>query len=177
MSSRKSLSEASGTVFMGKNLVNQFDNERLLLNNALKEKEINEINAKKKELTKAKQEEILEKVNTIELVPWGNRVVIVKYPENPYRQIVSKGGILIPDKVAIKNDQTGEEQYLEEGIVCGKIIEVGPDCKQVRVGDDVFYQKNTSYPIPFMNMGYVQTSEPQLLTIIAEGLKERLNIK
>lgn len=160
---------------------NPIMDDSLLIGNASKrlkdEKEFKEISEKKVELAKLKQEEILAKVATLELVPWGNRVLILKYPENPYKQIISKGGIFIPDNINFKNPESGEADKLEEGIVCGKVIEVGPDCKQVLPGDDVFYQLNTTYPIPFMGMGYTQTSEPQLLTIIAEGLKKRFNME
>lgn len=173
----KSLSEAGGKFYMGKNLGVDINDDSLLIGNLSKKKELEEIQAKRVELGKLKQEEILAKVATLELVPWGNRLLILQYPENPYRQIVSKGGIFIPENINFKNPESGEIEQLEEGIVCGKVIEIGPKCEEVQVGDDVFYQKNTTYPIPFMGMGYVQTSEPQILTILAEGLKKRFNME
>jgi len=172
--------ERTGKFYYGDKTSPAMD-DSLLLENISKrvkeEKEFNDISAKKVELAKLKQDEILAKVATLELVPWGNRVLILQYPENPYKQILTKGGLFIPDNINFKNPESGEIDKLEEGIVCGKVIEVGPKCEEVVVGDDIFYQKNTTYPIPFMGMGYVQTSEPQILTILAEGLKKRFNME
>lgn len=151
--------------------------ESLLIGNASKklkeEKEFKEIAAKKVELAKAKQEEILARLETLELVPWGNRVLILPYPENPYRKIVTESGIFVDYSGGFFNPESGEQDTLAPGVICAKVIEIGPDCTYVQSGDDVFVQKNTTYPVPFMSMGYLQTSEPQILNVLAEGLKER----
>ena len=59
------------------------------------------------------------------------------------------------------------------GIGCAKVIEVGPACKYVKNGDDVFYDTRVIKPVPFMNCGYYLTNEQNLISIINEGLTER----
>lgn len=153
--------------------------ESLLIGNASKklkeEKELKEVATKKVELAQAKQAEILAKLETLELVPWGNRVLILPYPENPYRKIVTESGIFVDYSGGFFNPESGEQDTLAPGVICAQVIEVGPDCIYVQPGDDVFVQKNTTYPVPFMSMGYIQTSEPQILNVLAQGLKERFN--
>ena len=55
-------------------------------------------------------------------------------------------------------------------------LKLGPDVKHVKVGDDVYYDSRTAYPLPFMNLGYKVTSEPQIIAIINNNLKERMGM-
>jgi hypothetical protein len=55
-------------------------------------------------------------------------------------------------------------------------MEVGRDCNSVKVGDDIYYDKRSTWPIPFLGLGYISTSEPQVLAILGEKLKERFKM-
>ena len=55
----------------------------------------------------------------------------------------------------------------------GKVIEVGPETKYVREGDDVFFTKPSQTPIPFFKMGLVYLSELRVLAVVNEKLRQR----
>lgn len=154
--------------------------ESLLLENAIqKKKEIEEeeqIRSLLLEAKKAKQEELLRKMDTLEILPHGNRLFILPYPSNPYRKVISENGILIPDGDFF-NPEKGEFDKLDQNVLCGKVMEVGKDCTSVQIDDDVYYDKRSTWPIPFLGLGYISTSEPQLLAILGEGLKQRFNMR
>lgn len=124
------------------------------------------------ELEKKKQEEINAKVEKLEMLPLGNKIVILPYPSNPYKKIM-EGSIIVEYDGSFKNPDSGEGDKLKEFVACAKVIEVGPDCTFIKPGDDVYYMPNTAYPLPFMTLGYKVTTEPQTLCVIGEGLKER----
>ena len=139
------------------------------------EKEREPINQKLIELDKDKQRSIEEKLKTLELIPNGNKIIVLPYPTNPYKKIM-QGSIYLGNNGDFKNPDSGEMDRLEESIICGKVIELGPDCKFGEIGDDVFYDKRTVYPVPFMSSGFVLTSEPQILVWINENLKARFKM-
>lgn len=174
------LGEASGKFFMGKNLTEsksgliipkspfKDDLEKMKL-----EKDAEEAKKKLIDAEKAKQEEIQERAEKLELLPMGTKVIILPYPRNPYRKIM-EGNIFVDYTGNFKNPDTGEWDKEKELISCAKVIEVGPDCKYVQAGDDIYYDTRTTYPLPFMSMGYHVTSEQQIIAFLNEGLKERL---
>lgn len=163
-----------GVFQMGKNIIvpeNKFLKERK------KEKEIadaQKLAEELRELHMAKQKEIEEKLETLELMPNGNRIIIMPYPANPYVKVLSEGGIYIAPNANYFNEDTGEIDQAEELVACAKVIEVGPDVKNVQVGDDIYYDGRTGYPLPFMNLGYKIVPETQILVIINENVKSRL---
>lgn len=142
-----------------------------------REQEAKAIADKVIEANREKQEEIEKKIETLELIPNGNKVVILPYPSNPYRQIMTKGGIITDYDGDFKNPDSGEWDKQKELVGCARIIEVGPDCTKGKVGDDIFYDTRTTYPVPFMSMGYLLTTEPQILVFLAEGLKQRFKME
>lgn len=174
----KTLSEASGTVYLGKNIKHQIDESLLLENLSKKRKEEQdqkEVSELLIEAEKTKQEELEKKLETLEMLPISNKVILLPYPQNPYLKTVSKGGLFIPTEMKHINAETGEIEKDAPGIQCAKVIEVGPDCKSVLPGDDVFYESRATAPIPFFSLGYVITSEPNIFAFLNEGLKARQN--
>jgi len=123
-----------------------------------------------------KQRELDEKVARLELIPLGPKVILLPYAANPYRKIM-EGKIIVEFTGAFNNPDSGEKDTLDVFVGCAKVIEVGPEVKYVKVGDDVFYDNRTVYPIPFMQQGYKLTVEPSLLAVINEGLKARFNME
>ena len=139
------------------------------------EKAAEEIKKALFEAEKNKQAEINKKLETLEMLPMMNKIILQPYPVNPYRKVV-EGSLIVEYTGAFKNPDSGEDDKLQELVGCAKIIEVGPECKYLKPGDDVYYDTRTVYPVPFMSMGYRLTSEPQILCVLNEKLKERFNM-
>lgn len=169
--------ERTGKFYAG-NRTNLLD-DSLLLDNAIeREKLRKEEEAAKALLIEAqtnKQKELLEKMATLEILPHGNRVFLLPYPSNPYRKVITENGVLIPDGDFFNPDK-GEFDKLDQNVMCAKVMEIGKDCTSVHIGDDVYYDKRSTWPIPFLSLGYISTSEPQILAILGEGLKKRFNM-
>ena len=127
------------------------------------------------ELEKKKQEEIMSKIEKLEMLPLGNKVIILPYPENPYKKVM-EGNIIVEYTGSFLNPDSGESDKLKEFVGCAQVIEVGPECKYLKPGDDIYYLPNTAFPIPFMSMGYKLTTEPQILCVLNESLKERFKM-
>ena len=139
------------------------------------EKAAEEIRKALFEAEQNKQAEINKKLETLEMLPMMNKIILQPYPVNPYRKVV-EGSLIVDYTGAFKNPDSGEDDKLQELVGCAKIIEVGPECKYLKPGDDVYYDTRTVYPVPFMSMGYRLTSEPQILCVLNEKLKERFNM-
>lgn len=129
------------------------------------------------ELRLQKQKEIMERAEKLDILPLGTKLIMLPYPENPYKRVYSDSGIILSSSGAFRNPDTGEWDQEKELIGCAKIIEVGPECKSLQPGDDVFYDTRSVYPVPFMSQGYILTTEPQILCVLNEGLKERFKMK
>lgn len=139
------------------------------------EKAAEEIKKALFEAEQNKQADINKKLETLEMLPMMNKIILQPYPVNPYRKVV-EGSLIVDYTGAFKNPDSGEDDKLQELVGCAKIIEVGPECKYLKPGDDVYYDTRTVYPVPFMSMGYRLTSEPQILCVLNEKLKERFNM-
>lgn len=166
---------STGNFFMGDRInafevaPNPFTSDLEALN---KKKEQEETVSMLKDLARQKQEEINAKLEKLELMPIGSNLIILPYPENPYKRVF-EGGIIVDYAGQFLNPDTGEMDKQKEFIGCAKVIEAGPACKYVNKGDDVYYTPGASYPIPFMSLGYKMTNEPNILCVLNEGLTER----
>jgi len=154
------------------------------LEEATREQAIESYNAKNQEIAdqvRANIERQLEegkkldeKMNSLEIVPLNNYVLVRPYDENPFEKLVEEGGILIAKPGGqFKNPDTGE-QDTEYNFSCqADVIEVGPACKYVKEGDIVYYRKACAVPIPFFRQGFEVVAEPQIHVVINEGIKAR----
>lgn len=102
------------------------------------------------------------------LVPVTNRVVVLPYERNPYRQPLreTNSGLIIGDfetGATYKSPDSGEEEAARKGIWCCEVIAVGPDCKSVTVGEDVYINFTLAAPIPFGGKGYYNIAENNIL--------------
>lgn len=127
------------------------------------------------EAEKQKQKELEEKLANLELMPVGARLIVQPYPYNPYRKIV-EGNIIVDYAETFKNPDSGEYDKLAAGVICAKVVEVGPECKWVKAGDDIFCQNGVLTVVPFFSAGYKTLAEIQILAIIGEKLKERFEL-
>jgi len=170
------LDQLRGEWNMSKNIIipeNPFETE------VRKQEEIKkaeELSTKLKEVHLAKQKEIEDKLEGLEIMPNGNRIIIMPYPSNPYVKVMTDSGIFIEPNGAYFNTDTGEMDKAEELVPCAKVIEVGADVKNIKNGDDIYYDHRTAYPLPFMNQGYRVVSEPQVIAIINNNLKQRMGM-
>lgn len=169
--------EQNGKFFMGnraENLIvpqNPFTDSVRKLKEEKEAKELGELYIK---LASEKQEELENKISTMEIMPVNINIIILPYPTNPYKKMVSKGGLLIGEySGSFQNPDSGEGDTLNLGIGCAKVIEVGPACKYIKSGDDVFYDTRVQKPIPFMGCGYFLTNEQNIICVMNEGLTER----
>lgn len=140
------------------------------------DKKAQELADRLKEAHQAKQKEIEERLEGLEVVPNGQRIILMPYPSNPYVKVLTESGIYTQPTGTFLNPDSGTLDTMDEIIVCAKVIEVGPDCKSIQIGDDVYYDKRTAYPLPFMSLGYQVSSESQIVAIINNDLKERLGM-
>ena len=173
----RTLNEETGKFYVGKNKLmlpnDPFMDEVQKIKDA---QEAERLGHQLIEIEKAKQEEINSKLETLELMPMINKVIILPYPRNPYRQLI-KGNIIVDYDGTFKNPDTGEMDKSGEFVGCAKVIEVGPECKYLQIGDDIYYDTRTTYPVPFMSLGYKLTSEPQVICVLNEGFKQRFQLQ
>lgn len=102
----------------------------------------------------------------VEIIPINNNVLIEPYIRNPYRNIeTTASGLIvgIESSKTYKSNETGEIQQNTEVIKCGKVLAVGPLCKNVEVGDDVFYTTYSEGKVPFRKRGWIIASEGLLM--------------
>lgn len=101
-----------------------------------------------------------------ELIPCNATLIVKPYDVNPYRRVdKTASGLIVgieSDKT-YKSNETGEIEQNDQVIRCGKVISKGPDCKNVQVGDDVFYTTFSMTPVPFRKQGLIAISENLLI--------------
>jgi hypothetical protein len=127
------------------------------------------------EAEKQKQKELEEKLERLEMLPIGPRLIVLPYPTNPYRKVL-QGSIIVDYSETFKNPDSGEQDKLASGVICAKVIEVGPECKWIKPGDDIFCQNGVLTIVPFFSLGYKTLAEQQVLSVIGEKLKERFKM-
>jgi hypothetical protein len=167
--------KGQNTIHMGQNIIEPINSLERDFEKMRLEKEIEEANAMYLELEKQKQAELDAKLATLEILPMFNKIILLPYPTNPYRKILN-GSIIVEYTGNFLNPDSGEQDTLNTFVGCAKIIEVGPEVKYLKDGDDVFYDTRTCYPIPFLKMGYLSTQENQIICVLNEGLKKRFNM-
>jgi hypothetical protein len=139
-------------------------------------KEAEEARAMYLDLQAKKQADLEARLQTLELVPMGAKVVLLPYPRNPYKKVMN-GKIIVEYNGEFNNPDSGEKDTLNVFVGCAQVIEIGPECKYVKPGDDIYYDTRTCYPLPFMSLGYILTTEPQILAVINDGLKTRFKME
>lgn len=125
-------------------------------------------------------EKVNKNVNSIEIMPIANYILVKQFDENPFQRIVkdSKSGIILDlggMKPEYKNTDNGEIEEEEQFIKVGVIQEVGPECKWCIPGDTVFYTKPSAVPVPFYKQQLILINENRVLAVVNEGLSKRFN--
>lgn len=139
----------------------------------IKAKEISD----KLENTLKTSKDIINRSQDLEIMPIGFYILIKPYESNPYNKIiVSKGGLIEDADFAptYKSNETGEIEIEENLMRVGQVLEVGPECKYIKEGDDVYYKRFNEVPIPFFKQGLIVIHENAVMACINNKLKDRL---
>jgi co-chaperonin GroES (HSP10) len=107
----------------------------------------------------------------VDIIPVNNNVLIQPYLQNPYRYIeTTASGLIVgvESSKTYKSNETGEIEQNNEVVKCGKVLAVGPACKNVNVGDDVYYTTYSEAKLPFRKKGYVIVGEGLLICRIVK---------
>lgn len=124
-------------------------------------------------------EEIIDKMDTMEIMPINTYILCKPYDKNPFQKITvsEKSGLIIGlQERQFKNQDTGEIQLEDNLSVQAHVIEVSPLCKFVKEGDDIFFRRASGVPVPFFGQGFEVIAESQVQVVINEGLKERFKL-
>lgn len=139
---------------------------------------VNKIN-KHQDLIEQYTESLKESMNYIEIKANGCRVLIKPFEVNPFQRFEYSNSGLIVDTGGytpqVKSQDTGEWEEMEQAIAVGTVIDAGPDCKYLRAGDAIFYQRAAAVPVPFFKQGLHTVSETQVIAVVNEGLEKRFN--
>lgn len=107
-----------------------------------------------------------------EIMPIYANIMIKLYSKNPYDKQFSSEGLLLGNG-EFENSDSGEKEKLDTIIKCAEVIEVGPDCKYIQKGDDVYINEAGIRPVPFMRSGFFLTNEQNVLAVMSDNLNER----
>jgi len=100
------------------------------------------------------------------IVPCEANVVLEFYEDNPYRgmETTDNGLVLGLDSTQrYHSNETGEMEDSEEYIACAKVIAAGPQCRNVKVGEDVYAVKHIATPLPYRKRGYRVINESNII--------------
>lgn len=118
--------------------------------------------------------------------------VLFREELNPFIKLKSKGGLFLATG-ASKSEETGEIEVMDKIIGFGMAVEVGPDCKYVKEGDFIFYDRRSVRAVPVQDplwnmperglVGVIEASDEDLqaayveyhstLAEMADGAKQR----
>lgn len=134
---------------------------------------------KQKEQVEEYQNKISEKVETLEIKPLFNRIMVKPFAANPFQKLTIENGIItdiggMNPNIEFNRD-TGEYQERNQNIIVATVVEVGPECKYTQPGDTVFYLKGIPTPVPFFKQGFWTLKEENLIAVVNDNLTERFN--
>lgn len=110
-----------------------------------------------------------------QIIPVNANILAEPYVRNPYRYIeTTESGLIvgIESSKTYKSNETGEIEKNNELVRCAKVLEVGPDCKNVKVGDDIFFTAFEELKLPFRKKGWIMVSETRIICRIVRKNNE-----
>lgn len=114
------------------------------------------------------------KEGEFDIIPCNVGVIVRPYDENPYRKIEkTESGLIIgvQSSQKVRSTDSGEIEENDEYVACAKVIAVGPFCKNVQVGEDVFVIKHILKPVPFRKANLWELDEQNILCrIVPKGI-------
>ena len=121
-------------------------------------------------------EQISENIDTIEIMPINDNLIVKLFEENPFQRIVKEGSIIVDlggQKPQYKNTDNGQIEEEENFIKVAVVQETGPLCKFIKAGDTIFTSKPSLTPIPFYKQNLYHMNENRVMAVVNEGLTER----
>lgn len=116
-------------------------------------------------------------MNGVEIMPMGNYVLVEPFKQNPFQKIQTTKSGIITDlggyTPTYKSHETGEVEEEELFIKVATVIETGPECKFLKVGDVVFYTVASEVMIPFYKFGWVTVNESRVMAVVNADLTKR----
>lgn len=107
-----------------------------------------------------------------EMMPLFATLVVKLYDDNPYEEAVSETGLKLT-KGEFENPDSGNRDKKEYITSAGQIIEVGPDCKYAKVGDDCLFDIRAARPLCFHGEYFFQIAEVNIVALLGNDLNER----
>ena len=103
--------------------------------------------------------------------------VLFREERNPFIKQKTESGLFIPEGMSFTNE-TGDIEQMDKIIGFGIVVEVGGECKYVKQGDAIFYDRRSIRAVPtsevLWNMsergmvGYISSDDPGLQAAFAE---------
>lgn len=97
--------------------------------------------------------------------------VLFKEETNPFVKLKTESGLFIPEGISFTNE-TGDMEKMDKIIGFGIVVEAGGECKYLKAGDAIFYDRRSIRAVPagevLWNMsergmvGYVPSEDPDL---------------
>lgn len=113
-----------------------------------------------------------------EVIPVNANILVEPYIRNPYRYIeTTSSGLIVgaESSKTYKSNETGEIVQNNDMIKCGKVLKIGPACKNVEVGDDIFFTTFEELKLPFRKKGWIMVSETRIICRIVRKNNENGN--
>lgn len=94
----------------------------------------------------------------------GTRILLDIYEENPYEMNETESGFKLTHG-EFDNPDSGDRETKNPGIVCAKVMEVGPECKTVHDNCDVYVPTSVLRPVVINDKTYYIVFEENTLLI------------
>lgn len=92
--------------------------------------------------------------------------VLMREEENPFQEIKRQSGLIVMSGLA-QSEETGDMQMMSKAIGFAVITNVGPDCKYLKAGDGVYYDRRSIRPVPFHTV-YWQINEANIMAYVTD---------
>lgn len=103
---------------------------------------------------------------TKEIKPLNTYVFVKEIEVNPYITRKTESGIILADTGLRLSQETGEQEFMDQLIRFGVVIEVGSDVKTLQVNDEVYFDTRTARPIPIGDHGVRLIGEQNILAYV-----------
>lgn len=96
--------------------------------------------------------------------------VFIKVIDNPYIDTM-KDGIIVSSKSNFTNEGegSGRSGTMEEVIIFGLIVEVGPNVSMLEIGDEVYFDGRAKRPVPFGLLNTMLVNEGNVIAVIRDN--------
>ena len=107
-----------------------------------------------------------------EIMPLYSTVLVELYETNPYEAMETESGLKLTHG-EFDSPDTGNRERKEFMTTAAHIIEVGPDCKYAKAGDDCLIDLRATRPICFKGNFYFNIAEQNIVALLGDDLRQR----